>query len=460
MRLAILAMGFLVLAIGLLVGMSSSAVAQDPIRCAPYRIDWNNGLNESLDQDALRALRLRITGQGLSEICDALLAEINRQLERAEAAARAARAPAPPRNPSPQPSPEQAGFDRVQANPSCEGWRGYIAVFGAVGSLGRRAAAERDRLCGIASSPVGPTPIPPPQPALAAEEVAWANAERSGSCDAFEGFLSLFPESRFSGLARAERDRLCPPPVTASMTQSNPTPPPQTVPASPEAVAVSSFRDCPECPEMIRIPGQSFAAGRFEVTRSQYAQFTLDTGRRENDCWAVNAVGLPSGYPVAAGHSSGPPESRDHPAVCVSWDDAQSYAQWLSRRTGQRYRLLTELEWEIVARGGAVAAYSWGEDQPVCDESADNGANFRGCTQRGTRPVGSFRPNAFGVFDVHGNVWEWVQDCYSANWCTRVVRGGSWNNNARGVGFGSRNFGGNDYRSNAFGFRLARDLEG
>jgi formylglycine-generating enzyme required for sulfatase activity len=441
MRLAIKAMGYVVLAIGLLMGMSSSAMAQDPIRCAPYRIDWNNGLNQSLDQAALRALRLRITGQGLSEVCDALLAEINRQLERAEAAARATPAPAPPRNPPPQASADQMAFDRVMANPSCDAWRGYIAIFGANGPLGGRAASERDRLCGIASSPVAPTPIPPPQPALAAEEVAWANAERAGSCDAFEGFLSLFPESRFSGLARAERDRLCPTPVTASMTQSNPTPPPQTVPGPPESVAVSSFRDCPECPEMIRIPGQSFAAGRFEVTFEEWDACVADGG-----C---------NGYmPYDWGWGRG-----RRPVINVNWSDARAYARWLSRRTGQRYRLLTTAEWEIAARAGTTTEYSWGDDPPVCDPNARNGANFFDCPDDRTRPVGSFQPNAFGLYDFHGNVWEWVQD---SEGFARVMRGGSWFNkpqDLRSAGRPDRGPGGRD-RGRDGGFRMAVSLPG
>ena len=97
------------------------------------------------------------------------------------------------------------------------------------------------------------------------------------------------------------------------------------------------------------------------------------------------------------------------PVMNVSWDDAQQYVAWLSTRTGKTYRLLSEAEWEYAARAGTSTAYFWG------NEIGNGNANCNGCgsqwDHRRTAPVGSFAPNAFGLHDMHGNVWEWVQDC-------------------------------------------------
>ena len=128
-----------------------------------------------------------------------------------------------------------------------------------------------------------------------------------------------------------------------------------------------------------------------------------------------------------------------NPVVFVNWDEAQQYVAWLSRMTGRPYRLLTEAEWEYAARAGTTTAYWWG------DEIGKGNANCLGCGSkwdaRQPAPVGSFKPNAFGLYDMHGNVWQWVEDCYHPNYagapadgsawigqeCSRrVVRGGSW----------------------------------
>jgi formylglycine-generating enzyme required for sulfatase activity len=129
------------------------------------------------------------------------------------------------------------------------------------------------------------------------------------------------------------------------------------------------------------------------------------------------------------------------PVIDVSWDDAQQYVAWLSKMTGQPYRLLTEAEWEYAARAGTTKAYYWG------DEIGKENANCNGCGSqwdgKQTAPVGSFKPNVFGLYDMAGNVWQWVQDCYHTTYkeapedgsawtsgaCNdRVIRGGSWSN--------------------------------
>jgi formylglycine-generating enzyme required for sulfatase activity len=186
--------------------------------------------------------------------------------------------------------------------------------------------------------------------------------------------------------------------------------------------APQTLRDCPECPDMVHVSGQSFAAGRYEVTFAEWD--------------ACVAAGGCRGYrPDDQGWGRG-----NRPVIEVSWHDAQAYVQWLSQRTGVYYRLLTSAEWEISARAGTTTRYSWGDQDPVCDESVRNGANFSVCVDDRTRPVGSFQPNGYGLYDMHGNVGEWVEDCnaegvleaiFDRNHSCgddsyRLVRGGSW----------------------------------
>lgn len=237
------------------------------------------------------------------------------------------------------------------------------------------------------------------------------------------------------------------------------------------------FRDCADCPEMVVVPAgtflmgsprsengrqddegphlhvtiaQPFAAGRFEVTFDEWAACVADKGCDWN--------------PDDGGWGRG-----SRPVINVSWDDAQEYVKWLSRRTGMNYRLLSEAEWEYAARAGSRTAYPWG------DEIDRNRGNCQECgwDRKQTALVGSFAANAFGLYDMHGNVKEWVQDCYVSNYvnapsngsaqssssCTfRVLRGGSWNTSGQYLRSAARSVGLPDDRLNAIGFRVSRTL--
>jgi formylglycine-generating enzyme required for sulfatase activity len=160
------------------------------------------------------------------------------------------------------------------------------------------------------------------------------------------------------------------------------------------------------------------------------------------------------------------------PVINVSWRDAKQYVGWLSRLTGKEYRLLTEAEWEYAARAGAETRYSWG------DGLGKGNANCDGCGSRWdleqTAPVGSFKPNAFGLYDMHGNVWEWVEDSWHDNydsaptdgsaWLRRddpnypVVRGGSWRNDSETVRAAVRARRIFAVRFDTLGFRVARTI--
>jgi formylglycine-generating enzyme required for sulfatase activity len=159
------------------------------------------------------------------------------------------------------------------------------------------------------------------------------------------------------------------------------------------------------------------------------------------------------------------------PVINVSWDDAQHYVGWLSRSTGKPYRLLTEAEWEYAALAGSNTRFSWG------DEPGTYNANCNGCGDKWslqTAPVGSFKPNAWGLYDMHGNVWEWVEDEWHENyegapmdgsaWLQadpdyRVIRGGSWHNESELMRAAVRFERNRHVQFDTLGFRVARTMK-
>jgi formylglycine-generating enzyme required for sulfatase activity len=162
-------------------------------------------------------------------------------------------------------------------------------------------------------------------------------------------------------------------------------------------------------------------------------------------------------------------QSGTDPAVCISWNDAKAYATWLSRKTQKTYRLLTEAEWEYVARAGTATRLFFGTDESALAQYAWYKENSGGQTQ----PVGRKKANAFGLYDVYGNADQWVEDCehndytgapsdgsaWPSSFCSRhILRGGTWNNDRSPLSSASRNSNFAEYRLNENGFRLARTL--
>ena len=244
---------------------------------------------------------------------------------------------------------------------------------------------------------------------------------------------------------------------------------------------------CAECPQMAVVPAGSFLMGspageslRFDdegpVHRVTIAQpFAVAIHEVTFAEWdACVAAGGCNGYR---------PDDEDwgrgnRPVINVSWEDAQAYVTWLSQRIGQPYRLLSEAEWEYVARAGTTTPFSFGAtistDWANYDGNATYGGGSKGVFRRQTVAVGTFPPNGFGLFDVHGNVWEWVQDCWhdgyqdapddgspweSGDCGRRVVRGGSWYHNPNYVRSATRSWDMTDSRDNRIGFRVALTLE-
>ncbi|MEX8496261.1 formylglycine-generating enzyme family protein [Leptothrix ochracea] len=250
--------------------------------------------------------------------------------------------------------------------------------------------------------------------------------------------------------------------------------------ALPPLTPGQSFRDCeaPACPLMVVLPAGHFsmgssapgmgaydderpahevtvrkvALGRFEVTFQEWEACFQD-----KDC---------SHWPSDEGWGR---ETR--PVINVSWEDVQRYLKWLSQKTGHVYRLPTEAEWEYGARAGTTTNYSFGNDE----KGLNDYAWYSGNSGNQSHPVGEKKPNAFGLYDIHGSVWEWVQDCWHPNyqgapttgaaWDTdcrggnrRTVRGGGWNDTARVVRSTYRYGYLSDGRSLSQGFRVAREL--
>ena len=220
-----------------------------------------------------------------------------------------------------------------------------------------------------------------------------------------------------------------------------------------------------------------FAVGKFTVTVAQFTAFITESGYRLSaTCQQWNGTAWQE--VARANGDVGFSRGGDHPAVCVNWYDAQAYAAWLSHKTQAQFRLLSEAEWEYAARANTATPYWWGTSinreanynivRANDCEHADNQGRLR------TMPVGSFRPNPWGLHQMHGNVWEWVEDCWCPHYLfapvdgspqrgppgsKRVLRGGSWLNGPRGVRSGRRHAAEPGFCRSDVGIRLARTLD-
>ncbi|WP_096704966.1 formylglycine-generating enzyme family protein [Magnetospirillum sp. 15-1] len=231
----------------------------------------------------------------------------------------------------------------------------------------------------------------------------------------------------------------------------------------------SSFRDCDDCPEMVVIPAGSFMMGAdknledasdFETPRHRVTiarPFAIGKYEVTQAEWMAVMGGNPSKF-----------RGRLRPVEQVSWDDAQDFIRRLNAKTGKTYRLPTEAEWEYAARAGTTTAYSFGDDRSKLGQYAW----FAGNSGKETHPVGQLQANRFGLYDMDGNVLEWVEDCWHDNYtgaptdgsawqgrsCLRVNRGGSWYYIPSVFRSANRYRDNSGTRGNDLGFRLARTL--
>ncbi|MGB0670009.1 MAG: formylglycine-generating enzyme family protein [Rhodospirillales bacterium] len=247
-----------------------------------------------------------------------------------------------------------------------------------------------------------------------------------------------------------------------------------TLMAGPMAAFVA-FKDCPECPVMVALPAGVFVMGENGRNQQEMPAHSVTIAK-------PIAVGK---YEVtfdeweacfAAGGCKANPDDHKwgrgtRPVINITWAEAQDYVAWLSRRTGKRYRLLSDAEWEYAARAGTTTAFYWG------DEVGQNNANCRDCesqwSKKGSGPVGSFPPNPWGLHDMHGNIWEWVEDCWNPNYIgapkdgrarttgdcrQRGIRSGSWYYFSRNARSAWRFHNDARVKSYNIGLRIAREL--
>ncbi len=316
------------------------------------------------------------------------------------------------------------------------------------------------------------------------EELAfWETIKDSTDPGEFDAYLLTYPKGRFAPVAEVRRDALAKKAAADQEALDGPSTAESPPDANQNQVTASGddasseadrlFRDCEECPLMVEIPpgrfqmgsdrnrpeerpahevsiAQPFAIGVFEVSIQEW-----DACLREGSC------------------SFGPKESDNelNPVNNLSWDDAQQYVSWLSKKTGAEYRLPTEAEWEYAAASGAKTRFWWG------DSVGANNANCKDCGSqwdgKSQSPVGSFEANAFGLYDVHGNLWEWTMDCWNGSYkrapsdgsallrgdcLARVLRGGSWKLESDYMRTTRRNRYDRDVRYYLHGLRVVKSL--
>ena len=302
-----------------------------------------------------------------------------------------------------------------------------------------------------------------------ADDAAYAAAERVDTLEGYEEYLRAYPQGRHTAEARQrqqQRQWRSGQTFRDDLRSGGKGPEMVVVPAGSFMMGCVSGQDCDDDEQPVhRVTiEQPFAVGKYEVTFTEWDTCVSGGGcggRRPNDYgWG----------------------RERRPVISVSWEDAVAYTRWLSEQTGQQYRLLSEAEWEYVARAGTTTKYWWG------DEIGRNRAHCNGCGSQWeggfyilalldplqTAPVGSFGPNGWGLYDVHGNVSEWMQDCWNEGYagapsdgqawesgdCSRrVVRGGFLYSDPRDLRSASRDGDTADLRSYGGGFRIARSLD-
>ena len=308
----------------------------------------------------------------------------------------------------------------------------------------------------------------PPDP----DTVFWQTIQDSGNVEDFQLYLRRFPNGVYAALARRRIEELVPPPLTAGDVFRDCG---DRVVASGEALPSGVFCG----PEMVVVPSGSFMMGSTDGDSDEGPPHRVNI----DYSFAVGKYEVKqSEWQSVMGSNPSVFKDGNRPVEKVSWEDAQEFIAKLNERTGQSYRLLTEAEWEYVARAGTTAAFSTGKDRISTAEANFNGnytynGSSKGSFRKRTTSVGTFKPNGFGLYDVHGNVWELVSDCYDKNayrthksypemvgdWhdsCIRVVRGGSWYGVPRDLRSASRSRISPTSRDSNLGFRVARTVFG
>ena len=291
--------------------------------------------------------------------------------------------------------------------------------------------------------------------AVSDDRALWESVKDSRDVNELKAYLAQFPQGLFAGLASAR--------IQALERSTSP-----VTPVTPQAVQSGQvIKDCDVCPEMVVIPAGTFAMGSHDRSSERPLHtvsikgFAISKTEITQGQWKAVMGSNPSGFNSCG---DGCPVER------VSWNDAQSFAQKLSQRTGKKFRLPNEAEWEYAARAGSRGQWSFGDNESEVGDYAWYSRNSESRTQG----VAQKRANAFGLFDMHGNVWEWVEDNWHGNyegaptdgsaWTSggdqtqRVQRGGSWGGSPGGLSSAYRVGASPNYPDNSNGFRIARTL--
>jgi formylglycine-generating enzyme required for sulfatase activity len=346
------------------------------------------------------------------------------------------------------------------------------------------------------------TPVPAAPVSEAA--LAWDAVKETTNTKLLQAFVRRFSDSFYADLAMARIEELGETEVAVGVFPETAGPAGQR-----DLRPGDEFQDCDICPVMKVIPPGGFmmgspdhekerdkaegpqhevtiaralGVGKFEVTFGEFAAFVRESGHETGDSCATWENGITQARTGRSFDNPGfQPGDRD-PVVCVGWQDIEAYVDWLAKRTGQPYRLLSEAEWEYSARGGMTHAYSFGNDvSKICryanaaDASSVESWKLTSCSDGSgpaVTPVGTYLPNPFGLHDMHGNVWEYVADCWTQDYkgaptdgsavtvpgCNlRIKRSGGWANPVRALRSAYRQLDGDDPVFDK-GFRVGRDL--
>jgi formylglycine-generating enzyme required for sulfatase activity len=384
-----------------------------------------------------------------------------------------------PATPTNDPTARSAAVQRIQKSLKTLGQYSGAAD-GATGSATRAAAQAFATVQKIAPPDLAAAPVSEieafatraEQAALVwttQEAAAWRVAKDADTRAPLDAYLRDFPNGPNATAARSRIAALTRPAAPA-------TAPAVSTPSASSRPTGETFRDCSDCPQMVSIPAGSFmmgspanetgryddegpqrrvsvpafAAGRYEVTWAEWDRCVAAGG-----CASLAADGFGGG---------------SRPVTNVPWNEAVAYTKWLSNKTGQTYRLLSEAEWEYAARAGNSGRWSFGENEVSLGSYAWYSSN----SGSATHAVGTKTANAFGLHDMHGNVWEWVQDCHAGNYsagqpsngsaytsgsCSfRVYRGGSWGDAPQNLRSADRLTNVPSIRGDILGFRVARTL--
>jgi formylglycine-generating enzyme required for sulfatase activity len=319
--------------------------------------------------------------------------------------------------------------------------------------------------------------VPPPAPDPAA--VAWETIKKTKDAQLVKDYLAQFSDGIFAAMARSRLRSLTEKKVAGVF----PVPPKLIID---KVKPGEELQDCDQCPKMVTVPAGSFSMG----------SVSSQSGRNKNESpqhqktiarpFAVSKFEISfdewEACLLEGGCNGYKPKDNNwgrgrRPVIHVSWDDAKSYVQWLNQKTGKLYRLLSEAEWEYAARGGTTGAFATGSGitprQANFDGSMISGNRTEASYRGKTVEVGSFAPNPYGLHDMHGNVMEWVEDCWNPDHagaaadgsprggdCSRrVLKGGAWYYEAAYLRSAARQSYPPNTRLNVIGFRVARTLQ-